>query len=415
MISKHNPFIAIFTLVLVFNVLFPQPSAQTQNMTSHIEIPDGDRKRFDELLQWVFDTMNREYYIPPSQAVFDQFIQDYPIEKVYEINARNKKVDDYVYLGAGLLVFKLRDKNDRFSTFFPPVQAVEFKQEAYAAKKDLGLKGQKNERGYQLTKVQLHSDAYLKGVRSGDVILEINQKSILDFSEAEITVLLNPEVATWTKLKLNLQSSGITEIDLQSKSYFIETVNFSETIIPGVVVFGIEHFNQKTSQDLLFYMEDYGIDKIEHMVIDLRNNKGGPPLATREILGFFTKPLDPLFFIIRRNRRPMLMQSPNSDVLYSGGMTVLVNDMTASAAETLSGVLREKNIADMIGQKTNGACYLKSMYDYSDGSTMMLVTSQTFFHNERVFPPNGLTPDILLPADSNALDYTISNLTKTLK
>ncbi len=415
MISKHTPFIAIFTLILVFNILFPQFSGQTQNAAPQIKITDEDRMRFDELLQWVFDTMNREYYIPPSQAIFDQFVQEYPIEKIYELNAQNKKVEDYVHLGAGLLVFKLRDKSDRFSTFFPPVQAVEFKQEAYAAKKDLGLKGQKNERGYILSKVQLHSDAYQEGIRTGDVILEINQKSLLDSSEAEILELLNPEVGTWTKLKLDLQAGGIKEIDLESKSYFIETVNFSKTDIPGVVVFQIEHFNQKTSQDLLFYMEGYGIDNIKHMVLDLRNNKGGPPLATREILGFFTKPQDPLFFLIRRNRRPMLMQSPDSEVLYNAGMTVLVNNMTASAAETLSGVLREKNIADIIGQKTNGACYLKSVYDYSDGSTMMLVTSRTFFHNERIFPPDGLIPDVVLTDDKNALDYTINILAKTLK
>jgi len=40
----------------------------------------------------------------------------------------------------------------------------------------------------------------------------------------------------------------------------------------------------------------------------------------------------------------------------------------------------------------------------------MLLTSKTFFHDFKVFPAGGVTPDVPLSQDVDALDYTLSSL-----
>ncbi|MEI8344527.1 MAG: S41 family peptidase, partial [Candidatus Omnitrophota bacterium] len=177
--------------------------------------------------------------------------------------------------------------------------------------------------------------------------------------------------------------------------------------MPGVMLLQITHFNQVTSPDFADEVSLYGTEKLKHLILDLRANEGGPPLAAREILGFFLPKDDPLFGIARKKQRPVLLSAPEQKLSIRCPVTVLVNRRTGSAAEMFSGMLQAKKVATLVGQKTAGATYLKSMYDYEDGATIFMITSLTFFYNRRIYPVDGLTPDVLLDEQQNALDYAL--------
>ena len=83
---------------------------------------------------------------------------------------------------------------------------------------------------------------------------------------------------------------------------------------------------------------------------------------------------------------------------------------TASAAETLSAVLQRKHLATVVGQETAGAHVLKSVYDYEDGSSLMLVTSKTFYHDLVAFPNGGILPDIVLSPDVDSMESILNGI-----
>lgn len=348
--------------------------------------------------------MEAEYYEPVSREVYENFVQTYTADRLKAMNAQSRQTEDFVHLGAGLLVQKLKKSTDRFSNFVPPKKAVEFKQDAYAARADLGLEGRMAETGYELTRVQKHSPAFAEWMRPGDVVLAIDGVRTAGLSLGTVEDLLKPEVGRSVRLEVRFAATGnISEVVLTAGDYFTETVRVPDSGVPGTLILGIDQFNQKTGADAAEAINAFGARNIRHLIIDLRENKGGPPLATREILGMFTDPNDPLFIIARRGRQPVLLSSGPSDARYEGPVSVLVSGRTASAAETLAGVLRSKLGARVIGQKTFGACYLKSMYDHEDGSTMLLVTSKTFYHDRAPIPEDGITPDLTIPETSDAL------------
>ena len=136
-------------------------------------------------------------------------------------------------------------------------------------------------------------------------------------------------------------------------------------------------------------------------------------MAAREIMGFFTSPDETLFFIVRKNQKPFQLNSPIGLPYYDGPLTILINAGTGSAAETFSGVLQKKNRAELIGQKTAGSAYLKSIYDFEDGSALIMITSRTFHHDREVFPKDGITPDITIQENEDALQIAIDRI-KTL-
>lgn len=400
---KRSSYILSF---IVFALLIPHPSshAVTEVPPATVQTPSADPVRLKEALSWVWQTMDTEYYEPVSREVYETFLQTYTVDRLKAMNEKSRQTEDFVHLGAGLLVQKLKKSTDRFSNFVPPKKAVEFKQEAYAARADLGLEGRMVELGYELTRVQKHSPAFAEWMRPGDIVLAVDGVRVAGLSPETVQGLLKPEVGASVRLEVRFAATGnITDVILTAGDYFTETVLLPDSGVPGVLIMKIDHFNQKTGLDAAEAINAFGSQNIRHLIIDLRENKGGPPLATREVLGMFTGPGDPLFIIARRGRQPVLLSSGNSDAHYKGPVSVLVSNRTASAAETLAGVLRAKLGARVIGQKTFGACYLKSMYDYQDGSTMLLVTSKTYYHDRSPVPEDGITPDILIPGDSDAL------------
>lgn len=411
---RHKLFYAL-TVLSLMTLIFHWDEASAQTASSEMEVVSkpwiaADVARYNQILDWVYETMNQQYYAAVSRKILDQFKSDFPAQKIHLLNLNNKKTEDFVHLGAGLLVSKLRDPKDRFSTIIPPTKIEAFKEQAYAEKKDLGIKGRLFPFGFEITHVQKHTQAFNQNLRAGDVITTINDVSILNVPESSIIDLLEPEIGAFTRLSGYKSDSTKFEISIQSEVYFIETVETLPTHRNDILALRITQFNQKTSADFAEALTDFGIQNIRNLILDLRDNQGGPPLAAKEIMGYLSPANDPLFLVVRKNQKPFLLTSDKQAVTYEGPISVLVNPLTSSAAETLTGILREKGRAIVYGQQTNGASYLKSLYAYEDGSSLMLVTSRTFFHNLKVFPADGLAPDVKIPEELDAFEQALSTL-----
>jgi len=375
---------------------------------------ENDAVRLSKLLERVYQTMDDHYYLPVSRQIYDQFVATYTADRLRALNEKTHQTEDFIHLGAGLLVNKLKNPSDRFSNFVPPAKTKAFKQEAYATVEDLGIEGRKIADRFEITKVQKHCKAFSKGIRTLDAILKINGKSVKLLPETDIAKQLQPPVGTKVILLVALKSSGLTqEITLTSQSYFKETVSPIPTDIQGVCILRIVHFNQKTMDDFGDEIAAFGPERIKLLVLDLRDNGGGPPLAAREILGYFLPPNDPLFAIFRKKQKPIMLTAPAKPTHYSGPVRILVNQKTGSAAEMFSGILQAKKIALLVGQQTAGATYLKSMYDFDDGSTLFMITSLTFFYDRRLFPPNGIAPDIALPESEDGLQHVLADFKRS--
>ena len=78
--------------------------------------------------------------------------------------------------------------------------------------------------------------------------------------------------------------------------------------------------------------------------------------------------------------------------------------------QLFSGLVQAKKIGDLVGQKTAGATYLKSIYDLDGGSAIFMITSLTFFYDRRVYPPDGLDPDTVLAEDKDSLKVVLESL-----
>ncbi len=120
------------------------------------------------------------------------------------------------------------------------------------------------------------SPAYKAGIHPGDVILEVDDHSTEGLDTNEVADLLKGNKGTEVQVKVAREGRpdplvfNITRDEIERYS-----VNDYFFLRPGIAYLKIEQFNENTSRELDHAIKELGEDKIDGLVLDLRDNPGG--------------------------------------------------------------------------------------------------------------------------------------------
>lgn len=376
--------------------IFPAASQESTAFT---------REEYIQFFRKVFDTLNEHYYYPVHFKQLEEFIQKFD-GNIYPQLKDTGKSSDYVrWRAAAYLVEQLRNPEDTVSQFFPPKPAEEFRQEVLGKRVDLGIDGMLVSLGFLVTFIEPRCDAYEKGLRMNDIILKINDKEVASLADPEVKALLNPlENETVTLQFLEFDSQQKMTIQAVPREFFQQTVFMEPVGVNDVYCLKIQRFNEKTAQDMLNYMTYILKLNPQGIILDLRDNPGGPPLAAKEISAFFLPPGEEFAYFHKKGHPEAHLQIPviPPQFRYAGPLVILVNEKSGSSSELFSGTLQRRGRAIILGANTAGQVLLKSMFSFEDNSMVLLVTARGHFPDGGIFSLDGITPDQRI--DPNKLD-----------
>ncbi len=92
-------------------------------------------------------------------------------------------------------------------------------------------------------------------------------------------------------------------------------------------------------------------EKIDGLVMDLRNNGGGSLEEVRRMTGFFVE-RGPVVQVKNTLGQVQVKDSDNGKPIYTGPMVVITDKSSASASEILAGALQDYNRAVMVGESS---------------------------------------------------------------
>ncbi len=361
--------------------------------------PDPEYKQYTDYFEKVYKVFQDNYYLAPDRDIYNHFLQKFNTNIYAQLKSEGKSNDYVRWRSAWYLVDALRSKDDRFTQFYPPKPAVKFQHEALGEKIDLGIEGKKNDIGFLVTRMEPRSDAYTQGLREDDIILQIDGVSVRSMTEDAINSQLTPLVNTQVKLTyLSSETKTQKVIAAVSKEYFKQTVFLHPVPVPGIFCLEVPKFDRMTGEDMYRYLQFIKAQQPKGLVLDLRGNPGGPPLAAREISAFFLKGGDELVYFQKRNQPKIDLDVPAIDPQYqfAGPIVILVDADTGSAAELFSGIMQFRGRAVVLGVNTAGQILLKSMFPMGDGSSIALVTARTHYPDGTVFGFDGITPNKII-------------------
>jgi len=172
----------------------------------------------------------------------------------------------------------------------------------------------------------------------------------------------------------------------------------------------------RCSQDVAKEIFKLKEQKIDGLIMDLRNNGGGSLYDVVQMVGFFI-PEGPVVQVKDREGNPSVLRDRDRSVLYDGPLAVMVNEFSASASEIFAAAIQDYGRGLVIGStSTYGKGTVQRNIGLEPGSGLLnkesneigtlKLTLQKFYRiNGGSTQLKGVTPNIVLPDQYENLKY----------
>lgn len=249
------------------------------------------------------------------------------------------------------------------------------------------------------------SPAERAGIRSGDVVVAVNGKSVRNDDISEVVQKVKgPE---GTRVELTVEHEG------KKRSYDLERAEINSPVaswamIPdtNVALVLLSSFSDDSAQELQKTFEEAKAAGAKRFILDLRNNPGGRLDQAVQIAGYFLKPGSVVY--IRKDasgdREEITVKGDPEST--DAPLAVLVNEGSASSSEILAGALRDNDRATVVGERTFGTGTVLSEFVLRDGSSILLGVAEWLTPDGDFIRETGITPDVKVPLEKGTRPLT---------
>lgn len=234
------------------------------------------------------------------------------------------------------------------------------------------------------------------GIRSGDLIEEINGDQLADLAyDDAVDRLRGPE---GTRVTLGIGRPGAQDLlQLTLTRERVEIKSVSTADVDGAVVIRISSFQRSTSEEFRAALARAVASKPKKgLVIDLRDNPGGLIDQAVKTADQLLKKGKIVYTKGRDERENALYLAKNDKSEPKLPLAALVNRGSASAAELLSGALKDRGRALVVGEKTFGKGSVQSIIELSNGGFLRLTTALYYTPSGVSIHKNGIVPDVVV-------------------
>ena len=229
------------------------------------------------------------------------------------------------------------------------------------------------------------SPAFRAGLRPGDIILRVNEKSIEDMTTAQVAALLKGPKATVVHVTVSREGTEqpldfvITRDEISRPSVDSELV-----LRPGVGYIHIANFNERTNDELSDSLKRLDAKNLQGLILDLRGNPGGLLQEAVEVTDHFLEKNQLIVYHNGRRSSEKRYYATKGDAGFEYPIVVLINRLTASAAEILAGALQDHDRALVMGEPSFGKGLVQTVYPLSERTGLALTTAHYYTPSGRL-------------------------------
>jgi carboxyl-terminal processing protease len=242
--------------------------------------------------------------------------------------------------------------------------------------------------------------AYKAGIKAGDKIIKINNEYTKDMGLHDAVSKMRGMPKTSVTITILREGWKETkDFSIIRELIKIKSVK-SRLLEDDIGYIKISQFQEQTAADLSAALEKLSQEKMNALILDLRNNPGGLLNSAVNVAGRFLPPDKLVVYIKGRKGERTEYLTEKDGTTYEMLMIVLVNEGSASASEIVAGALKDWNRAVILGAKTFGKGSVQSVIPLSDGSGLRLTTAVYFTPKGTSIQATGIVPDIVVKLES---------------
>ncbi|MDO4630302.1 MAG: S41 family peptidase, partial [Planctomycetia bacterium] len=274
--------------------------------------------------------------------------------------------------------------------------------------------------------------AYRAGVHCGDVILEIDGKSLEKMKIDEVMELLAGEIGTQVKLRIQrVGKREPIEVTVEREMILMETVfgydrsaddswNYWLDKNNGIAYIHVTEFRDETANEIRKVLKqlqsssesekksdaqpdrtesnmesgvesgtragvESGTEKspLRGLILDLRFNPGGDFNVAVEMCNMFISEGVIVSAKGKNTVEEVWRATPEMEIPASMPMVILLNSYSASASEVFSACLQDHNRAVIVGERSYGKGVIQSVLPFEGGNSNLKLTTAGYYS------PNG--------------------------
>jgi len=243
--------------------------------------------------------------------------------------------------------------------------------------------------------------AYKAGIKAGDRIVKINDEITRDMGLLDaVNKMRGPK---GTSVKISIMREGWKEpkeFTLVREIIKIKSVKF-KVLEEGIGYIKLTQFQEQTAADLSKALSQLTAEKVNSLVLDLRNDPGGLLNSAVDVTSQFLPPGKLVVYIKdKAGEKNEYRTGGNYSYYDKPTMVVLVNQGSASASEIVAGALKDWRRAVILGVQTFGKGSVQSVIPLSDGSGLRLTTARYYTPSGTSIQSTGITPDIVVKIET---------------
>jgi len=316
---------------------------------------------------------------------------------------------------------------DPHTNYFAPKDKENFDIQMSGKLEGIGAVLQTQEGYIRIVRIIPGSACWKQGdLEVGDKILKVGQADaepvdVVGMRQDDAVRLIRGKKGTEVRLTVRKKDESVVEIPIIRDVVEIEQTYAKSALLKKkdgktqVGYINLPRFytdfkkgGRNSADDVKKELEKLNKEKVQGLILDLRNNGGGSLADVVKMAGYFIKK-GPIVQVKSRQGNPEVHQDTDKNVYFDKPVVILVNSYSASASEILAAALQDYGRAVIIGsQSTFGKGTVQRLIDL-DGFVMpaydqvkplgtMKLTLQKFYRiNGGATQLKGVTPDIILP------------------
>ena len=232
----------------------------------------------------------------------------------------------------------------------------------------------------------------IRGPKGSQVRLEVIPASNAPNDQTSKVVAITREAV---KLEEQAAKKSILKLKHDNRDYKLGVIEIPAFYLDFKAFRAGDPNYKSTTRDVKRLLTELEKEKVDGVVIDLRNNGGGSLQEATELTGLFIDQ-GPTVLVRNSDGRVDVLADENTGIYYKGPMAVLVNRLSASASEIFAGAMQDYHRALILGGQTFGKGTVQTIQPLNHGE-LKLTLAKFYRVSGQSTQHQGVIPDIRYP------------------
>jgi carboxyl-terminal processing protease len=321
-------------------------------------------------------------------GVFDQL--DLLVDVRHELMQNYVEQPDAQQMTEAAVEGMVESVNDPYTNYLSPDELDQFNRSMEGQFSGIGAQVDMSQGRLRIVTPLEDSPAWEAGVMAGDIVLEIEGESTLDMGLDQAVDKLTGKKGTKVTIRVRHESGEEEDItitrdviDVQSVRGFYRNAEGAGhyMLAPdnGIAYIRISQFSKQTAEELRAALKTLQDVELNGLILDLRLNPGGLLDSAVDVSDMFLQKGADIVSIKGRTVEKTTHAATDKTIAPDVAIVVLANEASASAAEIVTGALKDNDRAHVVGTRTFGKGSVQQVRQLESNQGALKITNAYYY------------------------------------